>query len=129
MLHMEQFRLVVENIDPTYTLGKIAQERQKLIAALKKEGVLEKNKQLFLDPIPLQIGLITSDDSAAYNDFISELKKSGYGFKILLRNTIMQGKNCEKDIIKALDDLKRIRNLDAVIITRGGGIYCGSKLF
>ena len=42
--------------------------------------------------MPLTIGLITSDDSAAYNDFISELRKSGYGFKVYLRNTLMQGK-------------------------------------
>lgn len=114
-------RLIVEEIDPTYTLGKLAQEKQKLIAALKEKGVLDKNKQLPLPLVPLTIGLITSDDSAAYNDFISGLRKSGYGFKVYLRNTLMQGKNAPKDVCRALAELQRIDGLEAIIITRGGG--------
>lgn len=114
-------RLIVEEIDPTYTLGKLAQEKQKLIAALKEKGVLDKNKQLPLPLVPLAIGLITSDDSAAYNDFISELRKSGYGFKVYLRNTLMQGKNAPKDVCRAIAELRRIDGLEAIIITRGGG--------
>jgi exodeoxyribonuclease VII large subunit len=114
-------RLIVEGIDPTYTLGKIAQEKQRLIALLKGRGVLEKNKQLPLAPAPLNIGLITADDSAAYNDFVSELRKSGYGFKVFLRNTLMQGKNAPKDVCRALADLQRVDGLEAIVITRGGG--------
>lgn len=114
-------RLTVESIDPVYTLGKIAQQRQRLITKLKGEGVFEKNKQKDLAVVPLNIGLITSDDSAAFNDFISELNRSGFGFQIHLRNTLMQGKNAEADIIVALDKLAKIKNLDAVVITRGGG--------
>jgi len=114
-------RLIVESIDPTYTLGKLAQEKQKLIAELKKKGILDKNKQLKLSTVPLRIGLITSDDSAAHNDFYSELKRSGFGFKIYLRNTLMQGAKAEKDICKALNELEKVKNLDAIIITRGGG--------
>lgn len=114
-------RLIVEEIDPTYTLGKLAQEKQKLIAALKEKGVLDKNKQLPLPLVPLTIGLITSDDSAAYNDFISELRKSGYGFKVYLRNTLMQGKNAPKDVCRALAELQHVDGLEVVIITRGGG--------
>ena len=114
-------RLIVEEIDPTYTLGKLAQEKQKLIAALKEKGVLDKNKQLPLPLAPLAIGLITSDDSAAYNAFISELRKSGYGFNVYLRNTLMQGKNAPKDVCRALAELQRVDGLEAIIITRGGG--------
>ncbi len=114
-------RLIVEDIDPAYTLGKLAQEKQKLIAALKEKGVLDKNKQLSLPLVPLAIGLITSDDSAAYNDFISELRKSGYGFKVYLRNTLMQGKNAVKDVCRAIAELQRVDGLEAIIITRGGG--------
>ncbi len=114
-------RLIVEEIDPTYTLGKLAQEKQKLIAALKEKGVLDKNKQLPLPPVPLTIGLITSDDSAAYNDFISELRKSGCGFKVYLRNTLMQGKSAPTDVCRAIVELQRLDGLDAIIITRGGG--------
>lgn len=114
-------RLSVESIDPFFTLGKMAQEKQKLIARLKEEGALDKNKQLELTRVPLHVGVVTSDDSAAYNDFLSELKKSGYGFKVYLRNSLMQGKKAEKDVCSAMEDLSRIKGLDAIVITRGGG--------
>lgn len=114
-------RLSVEDVDPYFTLGKLAQEKQKLIDQLRKEGALEKNKQLELASVPLELGLITSDDSAAYNDFISELERSNLGFKVHLRNSLMQGARAEKDVISAIDELSDIKSLDAIIITRGGG--------
>ena len=116
-----QVRLIVESIDPVHTLGKIAQDRQRLIALLKQKGILDKNKQLLLPEVILNIGLITSYDSAAYHDFISELKRSGYAFKVFLINAIMQGKNTEHSVINALKVLGKIEGMNAIIITRGGG--------
>jgi len=116
-----QVRLIVETIDPVHTLGKIAQDRQRLITLLKQKGVLEKNKQLALPEVILNVGLIASYDSAAYHDFISELKRSGYGFKIFLVNSIMQGKNTESSIVNALKILAEKVEVDVIVITRGGG--------
>ena len=116
-----QVRLIVEGIDPVHTLGKIAQDRQRLISFLKQKGVLDKNKQLALPEVALNIGLITSYDSAAYHDFISELKRSGYAFKIFVVNSIMQGKNTESSVVKALTVLEGKGEVDVIVITRGGG--------
>ncbi len=114
-------RLIVETIDATYTLGKLAQQRQKIIADLRKRGLLDKNKQLSIPMVPLNIGLITSDDSAAYNDFISELRRSGYGFRVFLRNSSMQGQRTEGDVTGAIKVLEQNEALDVIVITRGGG--------
>ena len=116
-----QVRLIVESIDPVYTLGKIAQDRQKLIAELAKTGVLEQNKKLVLSPVPLHIGLITSFDSAAYNDFMDELGQSGYGFQIHIFKAVMQGKNCAPSVCAGIHALNAVDDLDALVITRGGG--------
>jgi len=116
-----QVRLIVESIDPIHTLGKIAQDRQRLITLLKQKGVLDKNKQLSLPHVVLNIGLITSYDSAAYHDFISELKRSGYSFRIFMINSIMQGKNTETSILKALGTLSANPEIEVIVITRGGG--------
>ncbi len=113
--------LVVENIDPTYTLGKIAQERQKLIALLKANGTLDKNKQLEMPAVPLNIGLITSFDSAAYNDFAHELALSKFGFKVSLVNATMQGKTTESSVSNAIKKLNKMPEIDVIVITRGGG--------
>ena len=122
-------RLIVESIDPYYTLGKIAQEKQKLISLLKKNGTLDKNKSLPIPSVPLNIGLITAYNSAAYNDFLSELKLSGYGFKLFHNNAFMQGKWTEKDVCRALNDLNKISDIDVIVITRGGGSIADLSYF
>lgn len=122
-------RLIVDEIDPVHTLGKLAQEKQKLIAELQKKGVFDKNKELDLPLVPMNIGLITAFDSAAYNDFFAELTKSGLGFKIFLRDCLVQGKNAEADIVKALDEIDKIEGLDLVVITRGGGSIADLSCF
>jgi exodeoxyribonuclease VII large subunit len=113
--------LVVESIDPTYTLGKIAQERQKLIAMLKANGTLDKNKQLEMPAVPLNVGLITSLDSAACKDFTHELSLSKFGFKVSLANAVMQGNSAAGSVVAAIKTLNAIKEIDVIVITRGGG--------
>jgi exodeoxyribonuclease VII large subunit len=72
--------------------------------------------------VPLRIGLITSRDSAAYHDFISELKQSGFSFIVHCFDAHMQGVNVEKDLIRALDYFNSLKkSLDLIVISRGGG--------
>ncbi|MBF0386443.1 MAG: exodeoxyribonuclease VII large subunit [Candidatus Omnitrophica bacterium] len=114
-------RFVIDTIDPIYTLGKIAQDRQKLIAELTQAGVLDRNKTKMISPLPLRIGLISAFDSAAYNDFIHELKRGGYAFQVAFVNAVMQGKNCEASVCQALEMLERRDDLDVIVLSRGGG--------
>ncbi len=116
-----QVRLIVENIDPVYTLGKIAQDRQKLIAELSKSGLLQKNKTLDLPLVPLNIGLVTAFDSAAYHDFIDELGRGAGAFKVHLARAVMQGKNAAPSVCAAIAALQCVDRLDVIVITRGGG--------
>ncbi len=122
-------RLIVEDIDPVYTLGKIAQDRAKLIAELKKKGVLEKNKSLVLSEVPLNIGLVTAYDSAAYNDFLDELKSSGFGFKVFFVKALMQGNKTEMEVCRAITRLNKMKAVDAIVITRGGGSIADLSCF
>jgi len=116
-----QFILVAKSIDPVYTLGKLAQNRQRLIAELKEKGILDRNKALLFPLVPLNIGLITSFNSAAYHDFLSELRLSGYGFKVYFFNSYMQGEMTESDVCLAIDIFDRLEELDLIVIIRGGG--------
>jgi exodeoxyribonuclease VII large subunit len=118
-----KFNLTVIDIDPVYTLGKMAQSRQRIIEELKSKGLLEKNKLLTLPQVPLKVGLITAPDSAAYHDVIDEFKKSNFGFKIFFHACYMQGKFVERDILAALNFFNNLSadELDVVIIARGGG--------
>ncbi len=68
-----QVQLKMTSIDPAYTLGRLASERERVLAALALEGLLERNAGVALAPRPWRIGLVTSADSAAEADFVHEL--------------------------------------------------------
>ncbi len=122
-------RLIVEGIDPVYTLGRIAQERRRLLIKLDKEGVLQQNKRLALPDVPLNIGLVTAFDSAAYNDFLCELRASGYGFRVRHRSALMQGRGAPADVSAAIAELGRIEGIDVIVVTRGGGAIAELSCF
>lgn len=116
-----RYQLIVSEIDPSYTLGAIAQKRARTIEQLRSEGLLDRNKKLRLSPIPLNIGLITSDGSAAYNDFTSIILPSGYSFSISLYDAHMQGNNTVPEVIRGIHILQAHERVDIIVIIRGGG--------
>jgi exodeoxyribonuclease VII large subunit len=116
-----RFQIIIQEIDPSYSLGFIAKKRMQTIETLKGLGVMDKNKKLPLPYPAVRIGLITSKGSAAYNDFMSILKKSEYAFDVKLYNAYMQGEATIAEIIKGIKKLESMPGLDAIVITRGGG--------
>lgn len=64
--------IVMDDIDPRYTLGEIAQSREEVLKRLIASGLTGMNKQQWLSPIPLRIGVAASVESAGFADFESE---------------------------------------------------------
>lgn len=114
------FSLHIKDIEPSYTLGKMSQDKKFIIDALKKEGLLEKNKTLTLPLVPLRIGLITSNNSAAFSDFCNKINTSNYPFKLTAIDSHMQGKEVESDVCRAIEYLEK-QPVDIIAIVRGGG--------
>ena len=63
-----QVSLRMLSIDPAYTLGRLAEARELLLQRLRAEGLLARQPALAFAPVPLTVGLVTSDNSAAAHD-------------------------------------------------------------
>lgn len=116
--------LLVEDIDPSYTLGDMVRRRKEIIDKLTAEGVVNLNKQLVLPRLLLRIAVITSETAAGFGDFCNHLAHGGHMFniKIKLFPAIMQGDKVEQSVINALNAvLAESKDWDAVVIIRGGG--------
>ena len=114
--------LNITNIDPTYTIGDLAKQRQETIAKLLAEGVMDMNKSLALPTIVRRIAVISSESAAGYGDFRHQLEDGGYRFETTLFPAIMQGEHAPKSMIAALDTIaNQEEEWDAVVIIRGGG--------
>lgn len=117
------FSWIVDDVNPTFTLGDMAQRRQEIIRTLTEEGVIDLNKQLLISPFCKRIAVISSATAAGYGDFCNQLQDNAYGFKFVtqLFPAIMQGENVEKSVIEALDKILYSSLFDCVVIIRGGG--------
>lgn len=116
--------LNIRDIDPVYTLGDMALQRNEIINRLKAEGVFDMNRELDLPMVPQKIAVISSATAAGYQDFINQLQdnKQGFKFYIKLFPATMQGVETVPTIISALEKIYRYENFfDAVVIIRGGG--------
>ena len=124
------FSWIVTDIDPTYTLGDMARQRQAIIRQLKAEGVFDLQKELTLPLFCQRIAVISSETAAGYGDFCHQLAENPYGFQFEthLFQATMQGEEVEGSIINALMRIYKVNSeqcivnsFDCVVIIRGGG--------
>ena len=118
------FSWIVDDIDPTYTMGDMARKRMEIIQTLKEEGVFDLQKELKLPMFCQRIAVISSATAAGYGDFCNQLADNGYGlqFTTALFAATMQGEGVEQSVISALNRInEEWENWDCVVIIRGGG--------
>ena len=117
-------KMVIQDIDPNYTMGQVELNRQKIIKQLKTDGVYDLNNSLQLPPVLQRIACIASERSAGYADFMNQLEQNanGYDYEVSLYDSAVQGRNVETDMLAALSDIKdKSDSYDCVTIIRGGG--------
>lgn len=118
------YTLDICDIEPAYTIGDIARQRQLIIKRLTDEGVIDLNKELEFPLLPQRIAVISSATAAGYGDFCDQLLNNRYGFVFYPRlfPAPMQGNGAEQGVIAALDRIaEEVDNWDVVVIIRGGG--------
>ena len=118
------FAWIVQDIDPTYTMGDMARKRLEIIRQLRQEGVLDMQKELTIPMFAQRVAVISSESAAGYGDFYSQLSNNDYGFKFYPRlfAAVMQGERVEQSVVAALNEINRhVDDFDVVVIIRGGG--------
>jgi exodeoxyribonuclease VII large subunit len=116
--------LNIWGIDPTYTQGALAKQRQETLRQLAKDGVMELQKTLPIATLPRRIAVISSADAAGYGDFCHQLHNNrlGFAFHPYLFSATMQGEHAARSIIQALGAIaQQEEEWDIVVIIRGGG--------
>ena len=116
--------LVINDIDPAFTIGEMALKRQMILKKLEEEGVLTMNKELDFPLVPQRIAIISSSNAAGYDDFMKHLTGNsfGYVFYTALIETPMQGNETEAGVIRALEKIAgHLEKFDLAVIIRGGG--------
>ena len=115
--------LVIDDINPEFTLGDAELKKQQTIKMLQDEGMMDLQQKLELAAIPYRLAVISAPDAAGFGDFKRHLTENQYGFyfEVDLFPAAMQGEKAPESIADALGAVEAAGGYDAVLILRGGG--------
>ncbi len=101
--------------------GLLQQAFLALKAKLQAAGYFAPEHKKPLPSFPQHIGIITSKTAAALQDILTVLKRRYPIASITLYHTSVQGKGAANDIVNAIAKANRAKQVDMLILARGGG--------
>lgn len=116
--------VVINDINPEFTLGDMERQRQEILNRLTQEGIIGQNKTVPVPPVLQRIAIVSAAGAAGYGDFMKQLTDNKYGvcFYPGLFQATMQGVKTVPTVLAALDKVEQNQHLfDCVVIIRGGG--------
>lgn len=116
--------VVINDINPEFTLGDMERQRQEILNRLTQEGIIGQNKTVHVPPVLQRIAIVSAAGAAGYGDFMKQLTDNKYGvcFYPCLFQATMQGVKTVPTVLAALDKVEQNQHLfDCVVIIRGGG--------
>ena len=102
-------------------VGNLYIEFEKLKRKLEEEGLFDFENKIDIPMFPRKIGVITSSTGAAIRDIINVTRRRNDKVDILIYPSLVQGINAKYDIVKGIEKLNSITDIDVIILARGGG--------
>jgi exodeoxyribonuclease VII large subunit len=115
-----QYQFIIERIEPK-GIGAQQLAFEQLKKKLFKEGLFEPAHKKPLPLFPFRVGIVTSSAGAALRDILQILKKGAACSDVLIRPVRVQGEFAAQEIAAAIADLNQYKQVDVIIISRGGG--------
>jgi len=115
-----EYQFIVDYIEPK-GVGALQLAFEQLKAKLEKEGLFDLDRKKPLPLLPQRIGLVTSPTGAAIRDMLRVIKRRHPKMHILIYPVPVQGIDAAPAIVEAIRYFNQERNVDVMIVGRGGG--------
>lgn len=115
-----QYQLNIQRVEPKGA-GALQLAFEQLKEKLAKEGLFDEARKKSLPVLPLRVGVVTSPVGAALRDILNILRRRAPFVKIILNPVKVQGIGAAEEIAQAIDDFNQYKEVDVVIVGRGGG--------
>ena len=115
-----KYQLIVRSVEQAGK-GALQEAFEKLKKELKEEGLFDDKHKKALPKFPFKIGVITSATGAAFHDIRDTLERRWPVAEVLLHHASVQGVNAAPQLVKAINWFSQERNVDLLIVGRGGG--------
>lgn len=101
--------------------GTLQQRFEEMKRCLDAEGLFDPERKKQLPFIPRCIGIITSPDGAAIHDFIRVALDRFPPLRIRIFPAPVQGKGAERYLAQGIEFFNKVKPVDLILLTRGGG--------
>lgn len=115
-----EFQLVVETMEPVGP-GALQLAFEQLKTRLASEGLFDQAHKKPLPLLPSKIGVVTSPTGAAIQDILRVLSRRNDRLNVLIFPAKVQGSGASAEITQGIEHLNTREDIDAIILTRGGG--------
>jgi len=115
-----EYRLLVDEFE-VRGLGLLQMQFELLKEKLYKEGLFDTARKRPLPVLPRKVGVVTSPAGAAVRDMLKVILGKFDNMSVLIYPVRVQGEGAALEIVEAIAYLNRQREVDVIIVGRGGG--------
>ncbi|GAB5380799.1 MAG: exodeoxyribonuclease VII large subunit [Aliiglaciecola sp.] len=114
------YQLVVDFMEPEGE-GQLKQQFEQLKIKLAAEGLFSTDHKLSLPSTIKTVGVVTSATGAALHDILTVLNRRSPNTSVIVYPSQVQGDTAASQIVEAIDKAIARREVDVLIVGRGGG--------
>jgi exodeoxyribonuclease VII large subunit len=114
------YQVYVSSVRPR-GLGALEVAFRKLKEKLQKEGLFDAARKRPLPRFPRRVGVVTSPIGAAIRDIVNVMTRRWPAAEIVLAPARVQGEGAAAEIVRGIQNLNRLGDVDVMIVGRGGG--------
>ena len=113
-------QLVVDLVQPEGT-GELKLKFEQLRAKLEQEGLFDPSRKRELPKFPNKVAVVTSVSGAVWHDIVDVFQRRFPLAELVLFPTSVQGDAALTEIVGSFNNLNLHKDIDVVILARGGG--------
>jgi exodeoxyribonuclease VII large subunit len=117
-----KYQLYAEEMQP-YGVGELFLYLEQLKNRLAAEGYFDLDKKKPIPPLVNRVGVVTSQDGAAFQDILRVLRQRHRGVELILAHSSVQGVEAPLELAAAIQMLNQYSAVDVIIVGRGGGSF------
>lgn len=117
-----KLQLIIDVIQPAGQ-GLRQLELERLRLKLEAEGLFEPSRKRDIPRFPKRIGVVSSATGAVWHDIQTVIARRYPMVDLILATSAVQGEAAVGELVRAIQHLNALGNIDTIILARGGGSF------
>ncbi|HHV16090.1 MAG TPA: exodeoxyribonuclease VII large subunit [Gelria sp.] len=117
-----KYQIYAEEMQP-YGVGGLFLYLEELKNKLKAQGYFDLKKKKPIPALVNRVGVVTSQDGAAFQDILRVLRQRHPGVEVILVHSLVQGGDAPLELAAGIRILNEHSQAEVIIVGRGGGSF------